>query len=740
MNLIKSKQSIKHSSSSFKCISNTHRSERDQFLITSSKSIFIFSPLNGSNLQQYSTAEITKEIDFQLDSAITYQSQSKMSVDPYFKEARFSPHLNSMNVSLIAASTNNLNLHIFLQPPLSSPTFQPNWVNQQSIQLKIYNHLKSTEFDNDDDDDCDEYQYKEQSFVIRESEIKEYQHRQRDLLDILCLDWSPRFKLVTNKNNNKNNNDNDNDNIEQTQKSNVTLLALGGKRILTLWKMNLEAHYSEPLENTIEHFATHKLGKGWCQHLRWKPTLSAGALPIIATATSRGEVTLYNIDHDTTMTPIATVCEADDSPVTLLEWSPPNESGESLLIIGKGIALQIYNPIKRSLTNYLINNTDNVSSVIFANANQFYCSSLDATIQRYTVSDRFWKTMDTTKDITIETINLPLEANDRAPDNYYFCLPSPNNLFLIVGENAQGIQKMYSVRRDFVNVNIYYNSDFENYQLGLIHKYNTNKNQLYRIWDTLAYQRYLTEDQLVEIIDTTIAELDRLQNKKNNQLADYYHFYKLFIYTYHIMKEQCPNKIIEQWNILCKLFISKVEMIYIVNVLSTFLTNMDHSMISKDEEISLLLMCDWLLEINSDNVISDKEKQISIAKQVYKKLEQSVPDPKRLPPREKCIFCQHNVPNKPLLSTVECVNGCPLARCQRTKLLLNTHQLFHCQMCRVKSLIFHKEAYLFDKEAQDDKSSTFKQFKAIEASPDIKGKASSCLYCGCTYTRRYPFE
>ncbi|GAM17881.1 hypothetical protein SAMD00019534_010560 [Acytostelium subglobosum LB1] len=703
------------------------QSDSDQFLITLSQSIMIFSPLDGTGIHQYSMLDMPPlRSSYNLNKGVMYVRQDTLSSSPHFRQARFSPLINGGR-PLIAACTNDFHVHIFAPPNLALNTFKPDWQSVAVFSDYLFEHFEKNDF-KQPDDDGDSYQWKEQYVIINRSlDVNDNHVRQSELMDTLCLDWSPSFETVVNG----------------AVLQRTSLLALGSKRKLTLWSFNLESNSSD-IKSMFKHFGTYRPGRGWIQQLQWAPYMINNR-PVLAVATSRGAVYIHTFDQDGNIEQLAQVLEQDDSPITFLDWSKSHDIQESILVIGKGIGFHLYQPMKKLLSPLLsFGQVGNITGAFFLTSNQFYTSCADATLYKFTTTERYWKSLDI-KDLNVERIGLPYDPQEKS-ENYFHALPSPNGMFLIVGENVPGVKAMFKVHNLSSAIKIYHTLDFDNYLLSFIKRYNQNKDSLSKIWDVLVYQQCLNEHQLVEVLDTIIAELDRLQNKKNNSLNDYYHLYILFIYTYNSIKTLYPKRLIDQWTNLCKLFMSKIDMVYTVKILSNFLTNRKQYPLLDHERTSLLLMCDWLLEINHENVISDKDTQLSTAKQVYALLNEPIPDPKSLPHREQCVYCQADVANKPLSSgsgePEQCGNGCALSRCQRTKLLLNTHILFHCDMCLMKSLIFKREATSVIAANDATTSNIFKTFNFMNllTQKEVDNQRPSCLYCGCTYIRKSPFD
>eukprot|EP01133_Synstelium_polycarpum_P015512 gene15512-18423_t len=201
-----------------------------------------------------------------------------------FRHAVLSPTMDHGGHSLIAACTNDCRAFIYAPASITATTYSTHWDLVQTLSDELYLRLKENRFDPDDRESLQNdynWSYVEEEFGTASSKKKKTPLKinmlearwQADLMDVHCVGWSPRIHATTGGGGGGGGGEA------------FSLLAMGGKISLSLWRLDLTARRDHAVGYKLELLGVHKPHAGWTLHLRWRP----GPQAVLATGSSEGE-------------------------------------------------------------------------------------------------------------------------------------------------------------------------------------------------------------------------------------------------------------------------------------------------------------------------------------------------------------------------------------------------------------------------------------------------------------------
>ncbi|KAF2075394.1 hypothetical protein CYY_003318 [Polysphondylium violaceum] len=709
---------------SINCLVYSNGSQRSATVFPSS--ILIFSHINGVLKRQF--IKLPKN---QIHS-YTY-GEPQQNIFPLFRnepasfsQVSFSPCFFSTSsgpYQLLCVSTGNNHTDIFAPPLNNFITSSNEWDHIYSLSDSLYKRIMDPEFNPvDTENDYSKWRYfhflPNSHFTPEPLSVSNTEFIKRDeWMKVNTHCWSPIITPV------------DQQQQQQQQEADGaslephTFLALGSRSTLTLYKVLVPSQSQYPVRVSIGYCNHHHLG--WISCLKWLPNDTDKPMDhsLLAVGFGNGCVSIYKVLAKGEIELYRSVIgEPDSRPVTFLEFSPVNKSNQDyILFIAKGMGFYLYSLEKKILSTFLVKNREKITSVHFTSYSQFMISSLDFSILSFQINSNF-----TSFDQLTGHQLLNIWKEDGKSLGILSVRTSPNNLFLFYNENLPGSHSsMFAMRHGHSTLKILsYNKTFTEFKDSFIKAYtstaNSREKQFITLWDYYLYLNTLSMDNLF----TLYHGIDTQQNLLSNWKLQF----KNLVY-YHALA-RFPQDVPQVITDSIQTNIHALQIHHYKSSCVNFIKMANIKELQNNQKLSLVLMGNILVN----------NSEASVAKQVFEKITKLFNGD--TPAREQCPICFNEWIVDPVDEKSEGKNAIsrfsdcphctsPLERCSRSCLFLDTNNIFNCNTCQSKSLIFHTE---------DIPQMDYIDLPWITKTLDNEVNSPNCIYCSTNLSTKEIFN
>ncbi|EAL72639.1 hypothetical protein DDB_G0270578 [Dictyostelium discoideum AX4] len=516
------------SSSTFNCSSYSKSSNK--LAIVQKNAIFILNFKNGL-LKKESVKMIPKEEyynDYKLGEPqatvfpiIRKHATSQAEVD-FLKGSLsecFFPSLGG-GFQLLATSTSNGHVFLFKSPYISSTSSNYFWEKVSSLSDLTYQILidpKINEKIDENDSVWIDRNINPKPLVRQSESVSNLEYKKRtEWMDIQSMDWSPIMSDGNIENTGKKSNS------TNTNGSIITLLSLGTKRGIIFFKCTIPTSSSDAFTSDNISFLCFDEYDDWVTAIKWKPSssttinnnnknsnnnnnkqnsITSQNQNIIAISLGDGSVNLSKVDSDGNVTLLYNIIEKDYNVATLLEWSPPNENGETYLFICKGMGFYLYNFEKKQLSCLFLKHRATITCVSFSDYYHFSTSSLDNNIIDFKIQPNFWNSLLTQESLQPTSVNY-LPKDDDKGLGIYSLVTSPNKLITVYLENLPPGITMYHSKSVTSRLNLAYKDppfNFQSFKQAFLNKFEREKSK--DLWDYFIYINVYPGESILEFIN-----------------------------------------------------------------------------------------------------------------------------------------------------------------------------------------------------------------------------------------------
>ncbi|KAM9960699.1 hypothetical protein ACTFIW_009848 [Dictyostelium discoideum] len=735
------------SSSTFNCSSYSKSSNK--LAIVQKNAIFILNFKNGL-LKKESVKMIPKEEyynDYKLGEPqatvfpiIRKHATSQAEVD-FLKGSLsecFFPSLGG-GFQLLATSTSNGHVFLFKSPYISSTSSNYFWEKVSSLSDLTYQILidpKINEKIDENDSVWIDRNINPKPLVRQSESVSNLEYKKRtEWMDIQSMDWSPIMSDGNIENTGKKSNS------TNTNGSIITLLSLGTKRGIIFFKCTIPTSSSDTFTSDNISFLCFDEYDDWVTAIKWKPSSSTTInnnnnnnnnnkqvtsqnQNIIAISLGDGSVNLSKVDSDGNVTLLYNIIEKDYNVATLLEWSPPNENGETYLFICKGMGFYLYNFEKKQLSCLFLKHRATITCVSFSDYYHFSTSSLDNNIIDFKIKPNFWNSLLTQESLQPTSVNY-LPKDDDKGLGIYSLVTSPNKLITVYLENLPPGITMYHSKSVTSRLNLAYKDppfNFQSFKQAFLNKFEKEKSK--DLWDYFIYINVYPGESILEFINEICPD-DNDKGFNSNALVTRCRF---VIKLFYILKKKSKDLISKEMEDKINYYKDYININYISECLKEFNRYFEQkdkvAPLEDYQRISLSLMAHHLKGV-------DGEKYLNI----YNKIMKIVSKGETKPITDHCFYClaEFNFSEGTIERFIEC-RECEsiLERCSRTLLLLSSPKTLNCDFCCSKSLVLAGE----DIKEQPDEAivdnETFEFSSQEYQFPWIKNLFSNdqiCIYC-----------
>ncbi|KAN0034133.1 hypothetical protein ACTFIV_000619 [Dictyostelium citrinum] len=645
---------------------------------------------------------------------------------------------------LLATSTSNGHVFLFKSPYISSTSSNYFWEKVSSLSDLTYQILidpKINEKIQENDSVWIDRNINSKPLIRQFESVSNLEYKKRtEWMDIQCMDWSP---IISNgnientgkrSNKNDNNNNNNNNSNAKTNDSTIALLSLGTKRGVIFFKCIIPTSSDTFTSDNISFLCFDEYDD-WVTAIKWKPSLfsqpkiitnnnknSGQNQNIIAISLGDGSVNLSKVDNEGNVTLLYNIIEKDYNVATLLEWSPPNENGETYLFICKGMGFYLYNFEKKQLSSLFLKHRATITCISFSDYYHFSTSSLDNNIIDFKIQPNFWNSSITQESLQPTSVNY-LPKDDDKGLGVYSLVTSPNKLITIYLENLPPGITMYHSKSVTSRLNLAYRDppyNFQSFKQAFLNKFEREKSK--DLWDYFIYINVYPGESILEFINEICPD-DNDKGFNSNALVTRC---RLIIKLFYILKKKSRDLLSKEMEDKINYYKDYINLNYISECLKEFNKYLDQkdkiAPLEDYQRISLSLMAHYLKGTDADKYLNTYNKIMKIVDQTK-------------PITDHCFYClaEFNISEDTVESFIEC-RECEsiLERCSRTLLLLSSPKTLNCDFCCSKSLVLAGEDI---KEQPDDDivdNETFDLSSQEYQFPWIRNLFSNdqiCIYC-----------
>ncbi|KAN0043186.1 hypothetical protein ACTA71_010826 [Dictyostelium dimigraforme] len=732
------------SSSTFNCSSYSKSSNK--LAVVQKNAIFIINFKNGL-LKKESVKMIPKDeyyTDYKLGEPqatvfpIIRKYQTSQSDEVNFLKGCLSecffPSLGG-GFQLLATSTSNGHVFLFKSPYISSSSSNYFWEKVTSLSDLTFQILIDPTINEkikENDSVWVDRNVNPKPLVRQYESVSNLEFKKRtEWMDTQCMDWSPIMGQKDGENTGKTKTDDDNPMI--------ILLSLGTKRGIIFFKCVVPTS-SDTFTNDNISFLCFDEYDDWVTAIKWKPSLPSQKITsnnnnnklstsnqkqnIIAISLGDGSVNLSKVDIDGNVKFLYNIIEKDYNVATLLEWSPPNENGETYLFISKGMGFYLYNFEKKQLSCLFLKHRATITCISFSDYYHFSTSSLDNNIIDFKIQPNFWNSPLNQESLQPTCVNYLPKEDDKGL-GIYSLVTSPNKLITVYLENLPPGITMYHSKSVTSRLNLAYRDppfNFQSFKQSFLNKFEREKSK--DLWDYFIYINVYPGESILEFINEICPE-DNDKGFNSNALVTRCRF---IIKLFFILKKKSKDLLSREMEDKINYYKDYINLNYISECLKEFNKYFDQkdkvSQLEDYQRISLSLMAHYLKG-------TDGEKYLNI----YSKIMKIVCDGQTKSIIDHCFYClaEFNISEDTVQSFIEC-RECQsiLERCSRTRLLLSSPKTLNCDFCGSKSLVLVGED---TKEQPDDEvvdNETFDLSSQEYQFPWIKNLFSNdqiCIYC-----------